>query len=55
MTITFTDRLLAHKTSIVFGGVCEPDAENLENYWSEIDVTWQKYVPWGTLELVDSR
>jgi len=30
---------------IVFGGVClslfvSLSAENLENYWSEIDVTW---------------
>jgi len=24
-------------------------AQNLENYWSEIDVTYQENVPWRTL------
>jgi len=37
------------EAGIVYGGVCVSvrlSAQNLENYWSEIDVTWQKYVPW---------
>jgi len=33
--------------------VCLP-AQNLENYWSEIDVTWQEYVTRGTLEVLRS-
>jgi len=31
------------RAGVVFGGVCVPvclSARNLENYWSEIDVTW---------------
>jgi len=34
------------RAGIVFGGVClrvRLSAQNLENYGSEIDVTWQKY------------
>jgi len=29
-------------------------AENLESYWSEIDVTCWEYVPWWTLEAIGS-
>jgi len=29
-------------------------ALNLENYWSEIDVTWYEYSPWWTLEVIES-
>jgi len=35
--------MLLLRAGIVFSGVCESvrlAAENLENYWSEIDVTW---------------
>jgi len=42
------------RAGIVFGGVCL-SAQNLENYWSEINVTWSKeYEPWRTLEVVGS-
>jgi len=35
-----------------FGGVyvsVSLSAQNLENYWSEIDVTWYEYARWWTL------
>jgi len=44
------------RTGVVFWRhlrVC-PSAQNLENYWSEIDVTWREYEPWWTLALVGS-
>jgi len=33
--------------------VCLP-AQNVENYWSEIDITWQDYAPWWTPKVFES-
>jgi len=52
-----TSFLPAHmlRAGIVFGSVCVSvclSAQNLQNYWTEIDVTWLEYAPWYTLEVV---
>jgi len=35
-----------------FARVCVCPQNNLENYWSEIDVTWQEYEPWWMQKVV---
>jgi len=45
------------RAGIVSGVVCRSVClceQNVQNYWLEIDVTWQVYAPWRTLEVFGS-